>query len=101
MTGATLVGSLYFNKLPFIKVMIGISIIVLGTLGLNLLMAKIIFGNVVDAAPFNHVTVTVGKEEASIELPERVGQFLQVSLWYVLPAILWMLSFTRLKEKQF
>ena len=101
MTGATLVGSLYFNKLPFIKVMIGICILVLTILGLNFLIAKLIFGNVADAAPFNHVTLLVGKEEASIDLPQRVGQAFQFCLWYVTPAILWLLSFTRFKEKQF
>jgi hypothetical protein len=101
MTGTALVGSLYFNKLPFIKVMLGICLLCLGVMGLNIVIAKLMFGNVADAAPFSHVTLTVGKEEASIDLPERVGQVFQFSLWYILPAVLWLLSFTRLKEKQF
>jgi len=101
MTGAALVGSLYFNKLPFIKVMMGMCLLCLGVMGLNIVIAKLMFDNVADAAPFSHVTLSVGKEEASIDLPERVGQVFQFSLWYVLPAVLWLLSFTRLKEKQF
>lgn len=101
LTGAMLVGSLYFNKTAFIKVAIALCILFIGIFGLNWLMAKIIFGNINDAAPFNHVTIPVGKEEGSIELPSDIVNIINYSIWYILPSILWLLAFTRLREKEF
>jgi hypothetical protein len=101
LTGAMLVGSLYFNKVAFIKVAIGICILCIGVFGLNWLMAKMLFGNINDAAPFNHVTIPAGKEEGSIELPSGIVNIFNYSIWYIIPAILWVLSFTRLREKEF
>ena len=101
LTGISFVGSLYFNKIPFIKVAIAICILLIFIVGFNLLLAKMIFGNIVDAGPFNHVTIPVGKEEASIELPGQVGKMFYYSLSYILPVLLWLLAFTRLREKEF
>jgi len=101
LTGMTLVGSLYFNKIAFIKVAISLCILWLGILGINYVIAKILFENMTDAAPFNHVAIAVGKEEASIELPGWTGKIFAYGLGFVLPAILWLLSFTRLREKEF
>ena len=101
LTGAMLTGSLYFNKTAFIKVAIGMCILVIGIFGLNWLMAKMLFGNINDAAPFNHVTIPAGKEEGSLELPSAIGNIFNYGFWYVIPAILWLLSFTRLREKEF
>ncbi len=101
LTGAMLVGSLYFNKTAFIKVAIVLCILCIGIFGLNWLMAKMIFGNINDAAPFNHVTIPVGKEEGSIELPSGIVNIINCSIWYILPSILWLLAFTRLREKEF
>jgi len=101
LTGAMLVGSLYFNKTAFIKVAIGLCILIMGVFGLNWLMAKLIFGTITDAAPFNHVSVPVGKEGGSIELPSGIVNIFNYSILYIFPAILWLLSFTRLREKEF
>lgn len=101
LTGASLVGSLYFNKIPFIKVAIAICILIIFIVGFNLLLAKIFFGNIVDAGPFNHVTILVGKEEASIEMPGSLNKIYYYSLSYILPVILWLMAFTRLREKEF
>jgi hypothetical protein len=101
LAGAMLVGSLYFNKVAFIKTAIGISILILGVIGINWLMAIILFGHVNSAAPFNSVTIPAGKEEGSIELPSGIVNIVNNSLWYVLPPVLWLLAFTRLREKEF
>jgi len=101
LTGAVFVGSLYFNRIPFIKVAMVICILIIAIVCLNLLLAKIIFGNIADAGPFNHVTIPVGKEEASIELPEQAAKIFYYALSFVLPLILWLLTFTRLREKEF
>ena len=101
LAGAMFTGSLYFNKAAFIKTGIILCILILSIFGLNWLMAKLLFGTINDAGPFNHVTIPVGKEEGSIELPAGVGKVFSYSLWYILPAMLWLLSFTRLREKEF
>jgi len=101
LTGAMLVGSLYFNKVAFIKTAIGISILFLAMMGVNWLMASLLFGHITDAAVFNSVTMPVGKEEGSIELPRGFVNVINNGVWYVLPPLLWLLAFTRLREKEF
>jgi hypothetical protein len=101
LTGASFVGAFYFNKIAFIKVAIVIAILIISVVVLNLLMAKITFGNIVDAGPFNHVTLSVEKEEVSIMMPGAINKIFYYSLSFVLPAILWLLAFTRLREKEF
>jgi hypothetical protein len=101
LTGAMLVGSLYFNKVAFIKVAIALCILIIGTVGLNWVLAKMIFGNISEASPFDHVIIPVGKEEGSVELPAGIATIFRDSVWYILPLILWLLAFTRLREKEF
>ena len=101
LAGAMLVGSLYFNKVAFIKTAIGISILILGVVGINWLIATIFFGPINSAIVFNSVTIPVGKEEGSIELPSGIVDIINNSVWYVMPPVLWLLAFTRLREKEF
>ncbi len=96
-----LLGSLYFNKAAFIKTAIAICILVIGIVGLNWLLAKIFFGNFNDAGVFNHIVIPVGKQEGTIELPSGIEHIYNYSIFYIIPAILWVLSFTRLREKEF
>jgi hypothetical protein len=100
-TGAMLVGSLYFNKQPFIKSAISICILSISIVGINWLMAKSFFGKFNDVGAFNHVTIPVGQEEGTIELPDIVAKIFTYSIWFVIPGLLWILSFTRLREKEF
>ena len=101
LAGAMLVGSLYFNKVPFIKTAIGICILILGVIGINWLMGILLFGHINSAAPFNSVTIPAGKNAGSIELPPGIVNIINDSVWYVLPPVLWLLAFTRLREKEF
>jgi hypothetical protein len=101
LAGAMLVGSLYFNKVAFIKTAIGISILFLAMMGVNWVMATLLFGQVNNAIPFSGVRIPAGKAEGTIELPGGFVSIINNSLWYVLPAILWLLAFTRLREKEF
>jgi hypothetical protein len=101
LTGSMLIGSLYFNKVAFIKTGIGICILCVAVFGLNWLMAVLLFGNISDAAPFHHVNILLGKEEGSVELPGTAVQIFNNSIWFVLPPLLWVLAFTRLREKEF
>ena len=100
-TGAMLVGSLYFNKIPFIKSAISICILTLSIVGLNWLMAKLFFENFNEAGAFNYVSIPIGKQEGIIELPDAVGKIFNCGIWFVIPGILWILSYTRLREKEF
>ncbi len=101
LMGIMMLGTLYFNKIPFIKTAIGICVLIIGLIGLNWLVAKIFFGSISDASIFYSVTIPVGKEEGSIELPDQISKVFFYGLWYIIPAILWFLSFTRLREKEF
>ena len=96
-----LVGSLYFNKTAFIKTGIAICILFVVLVGLNWLLAKIFFGEFNDTGIFNHITMPVGKQEGTIELPSGIESGFNYSLFYIIPALLWVLSFTRLREKEF
>ncbi|MEO7120700.1 MAG: hypothetical protein ABIY62_06360 [Ginsengibacter sp.] len=100
-TGAMLLGALYFNKAAVIKVAIVLCAVFIFTFGLNWLMAIALFGNIEDAAPFNHVAMRAGKEIGSIELPSLTGKIFLYAIIVVFPAMLWLLSFTRLREKEF
>jgi hypothetical protein len=100
-TGAMLIGSLYFNKLAIIKVALTLCALFIIIFGLNWLIAIGFFGTINDAAPFNHVTIPAGNEEGSIGLPSGIANIFKYSLFYFIPAIIWLLSFTRLREKEF
>ena len=78
-----------------------IALLCVGGFGLNWLLAKAFFGGVNDAAPFDHVTIPVGKEEGSILLPEVTGKIYHYCLCYLLPLILWVVAYIRLREKEF
>ncbi len=100
-TGAMLVGSLYFNKQPFIRSAISICILSMSIVGINWLMAKLFFGEFNNAGAFNYITIPVGKEEGYIELPYVADKIFNYCAWFFLPGLLWILSYTRLCEKEF
>ena len=100
-TGAMLLGSLYFNKVSVIKTAIALCIICLVIFGTNWLFATLLFGNIDDAAPFNHVAIPLGNDVGSIELPVGIAKICRYSFLYVMPATFWLLAFTRLREKEF
>lgn len=101
LSGAMLIGAFYFNKVNFIKVAIAICVLCIGGFALNWLFAELLFGNINDAGPFNHVTVPVGKEFGSIELPDTAADIFTYTLSYIFPILLWILAFIRLREKEF
>ena len=100
-TGAMLVGSLYFNKVSVIKTAIALCIICLVIFGANWLFATLLFGNIDDASPFHGVALRVGNDVGSIELPAGIANISKYAFFYVMPATFWILSYTRLREKEF
>lgn len=101
LSGSMLLGSLYFNKVGFIKSALTVCLICIGGFGLNWLIAVLFFGNINDAAPFDHVTIQIGNEVGSIEPPKQWASIFSYSLAYVIPILIWGLSFIRLREKEF
>ena len=67
----------------------------------RLLIAIILFRNVNDAFPYDHVTLTVGKEQGTLILPSNIENIFHYTLAFIIPAILWILPLSRLKEKEF
>ena len=101
LSGSMLLGSLYFNKVGFIKTAITICVICFGGFALNWLIAMLFFGNINDAAPFNHVVIPLGKEEGSIEPPRFWSSIFYYGIVYIIPILVWGISFIRLREKEF
>ena len=100
-TTAMLVGALYFNKAAFIKVaLIVCAFFILGTL-LNHLIAKTMFDNLDKALPYYAVFITAGKEFGKIELPSYASKAVDICILYIIPAILLVTSYVRLREKEF
>jgi hypothetical protein len=112
LTGSMLTGSLYFNKIAFIKTAICVCIMVFFIIGINWLIAGAVFKNVnttvisspfgmKDTRPYDRVTLYVGKETGTLLLPPHLDNFFRVMLSFVLPVILWILPLLRLREKEF
>jgi len=100
-TGIMMLGALFFDKAAFIKTaMVICSILVAGFL-LNLLIINLLIKNVQTAFPFSIVWLWVGKDRARLELSPENTDKVKIVFRFVLPAILWLLSLLRLKEKEF
>jgi hypothetical protein len=99
--GAMLVGSLYFNKASFIKVALIVCGFCFGAFLLNLFIANVLLKNVDNAFPYFLVWITVGKERGRLELPADILNAVSISFQYIIPVILWVLAFIRLREKEF
>jgi hypothetical protein len=99
--GAMLVGSLYFNKAPFIKVALFVCGICMGLFLLNLFIAGLFIKNVQTAFPYFLVWVQLGKDRGRLELPGNIISIVSLIFHYFIPALLWGLAYLRLKEKEF
>jgi hypothetical protein len=111
-----MVGSLYFNKLSFIKTGLIICLVFGLLFVVNLGVANIFFNDVNDAFPFSHVSLHLPSagvvqesnilirpmnEEAGIELPQPYQSIFKVFIQYVLAAMLCVTAYIRLREKEF
>lgn len=98
--GALMVGSLYFNKVSAVKT----AILYLAFVGLifllNLAVAHMLFNDVDWATPFNNVFIVVGDTTGSVDLPKGGSQFAHIAFMYIIPGILWLTAYIRLREKE-
>lgn len=104
--GAMMLGSLYFNKAGFIKTALALFVIIVAIFILNNLTARLFYNNLDGAMPFSDITLKLNTPNSnSYQLqmfrlpPDAANAF--TFLWnYVLPAVLWITAFIRLKEKE-
>jgi hypothetical protein len=98
--GAMMVGSLYFNKVSAVKT----ALVYCGILGviffLNLFLANIFFKNVDEAFPFHNIFIKIGNDVGSVELPHAVSNMVTIAIQFIIPAVLWITAFIRLREKE-
>ena len=100
-SGMMLIGSLYFNKVALLKVALAICLLFFAIYLLNYLFASLMFNNIVDAFPFQDVTILVGKQVGTVELPAIVHDPIWYFINFGLPVILCAVAFIRLREKEF
>jgi hypothetical protein len=100
LSGAMILGSLYFNRVSYIKVALVICSVVLGTYFLNLLIANVFFDHIDLAIPFRSLFLKVGSEIGIVDLPQPLNELLSILIRYVIPAILWITAYIRLDEKE-
>jgi hypothetical protein len=101
LSGAAMLGSLYFNKVSFIKTALVATVVWGIAFGLNWLMAVIVFGSINGAIPFHNVDIPVGNTEGVINLPQNIFMVYGFAADWVLPFLLWITTFVRLREKEF
>ena len=100
-TGAMLIGSLYFNKAALIKVALIVCGLIIGGYFLNSFMAHMLFNNIDKALPFNGVFIAAGKESGKVELPSYASKAVNFCFLYIIPVILLVAAYVRLREKEF
>ncbi len=96
-----LIGSLYFNKAAFIKVALIFCTLYIGGTFLNYLMAKSLFAEIDKALPYYCVFIPAGKDFGKVLLPGYASKAVDIGLLYIIPAILWLVTYIRLREKEF
>ncbi len=100
-TTAMLVGALYFNKAAFIKVaLIVCGLFIVGTY-LNFYIAKVFFDNVDRALPYYGVFIPVGNDFGKVLLPSYGSKAVDICILYIVPAVLLVTAYVRLREKEF
>jgi hypothetical protein len=97
---AMLVGSLYFNKVGFIKVALIICGLYFFTFLFNFLISSLLFEKISRGFPFHNMVVKKGEEEGILNLPPAWSRIYDAIAMYILPGILLIVSFIRLKEKE-
>jgi hypothetical protein len=116
LTAAMFVGSLYFNKISFVKTGLVVCAALVFFYGANLALAHIMFPDVSDAFPFSHVSIGLPSgtqvnelslairpksEEGSVSLSSPYIDIYRVTVRYILTSTLCIAAFIRLKEKEF
>jgi hypothetical protein len=97
---AMFVGSLYFNRISFIKVALVICGLYFIAFLLNYLVNSILFKDMTHSFPFIMVGIQTGTEQGIIILPSYLNKAFDITTFYILPSALLIISYIRLKEKE-
>lgn len=100
--GLVTLGSIYFDKAPFVKtmmVLIGQFFIVSGA---NNLILQWFTGlpEVVSTTPFGNFQFRSNGENIYVNLPDNVGEPVSFVFSYILPIVLWYIAYVCLTEKE-
>jgi hypothetical protein len=97
--GAMLIGSLYFNKISFIKVALVICGMYFFTILLNYLINAFLFKDMLHTYPFHTVILQTGTEQGIVGIP---GYLSRIFDWVIIcsPLFFLFISYIRLKEKE-
>lgn len=97
---AMLVGSLFFNRVSFIKVSLVLCGLYFFTFFLNYIIGSILFKGMVRSFPFHSLSIRNGKEVGILVMPPAWSRLNDLISIYILPGILLLVSYIRLKEKE-
>lgn len=100
ISAVMLLGSLYFNKVSYIKILLLICAFIIGAYFLNRFIAGLFFDHIDMAMPFRSIFLKVGTEIGIIDLPEGTNKLFTILITYIIPTILLLVAFVRLKEKE-
>jgi hypothetical protein len=98
--GPMLIGSLYFNKIPFIKTALFICGLYFFTFLLNYLIGIALFPDAMHFYPFHMLAMKAGDDFKQVVMPPWFYPLWDVITLYLLPAIFCIISYIRLKEKE-
>ena len=101
LTGVMAIGSLYFNKMALIKSAIGFIVVFASLHYLNQFIAALIFGERVSTLPFMYKITVLTVHFPTIFLENVPRLLLETFFLIVLPIVLWIIAFIRLREKEF
>ena len=100
IASAMLLGSLYFNKVSYIKMALIICAFVACTYLLNFMMVSMLFKQVDMANPFDHVFLKVNNDVGLVGLPSGIDQAFHLITIYIVPIVVLLTAFVRLTEKE-
>lgn len=98
LTGATAVGSLYFNKNAFVKIFIAIMFLIWSYIFLNAMIAEYFFQNILIVRNFFGGVYLIN--DGIVVLPQVYQNILTILFNYCLPIALWFIALIRLREKE-
>ncbi len=97
---AMIIGSLYFNRIVFVKVALIICGLFFVTFLLNYGISKVLFRDVLKTLPFHFVIIGSMDEQGVVSMPSGLMTTFDIVSHYILPFILMLASYIRLKEKE-
>lgn len=95
-----LIGSIYFNRMAFIKTALLIIVLIFLALSLNLLIMRTMVPDVARAVPLQSVVIANNGKESAVLLSANAQQWVGWMIGIVLPLSLLLTSFLKLKEKE-